>query len=344
MYLTDNSTLTLGQTAHALTFIYTDSLLNNKTLLIKGWAGSNYTSGVSGTGGKIYTTDSLLSYQLDRMRFVNPSDLQNYYTVQLAGQTVNSIANSRELVPKDNTVSSPTNYSNVTISNATTSGGSWTGSGTAASPYVFTPSADDAVVAYTDIQTKLAESGGNVRITTSRLNGTKAGSIIVNNTITATNSSSASARTLSLLARNNVVVYKDIVLTGSGYSSPTAHPVPNLLIQADVNDVVIQAGLKLNGTDQSVSSDTVANGGDVTLNAAGRVRIATNGYIESKGANNTTTGVGGNGGKVTLNGTNGVSVLSYINTTAGATGGTTNLTLSRPGTLVIETANTSPGF
>ena len=54
-------------------------------LLIKGWAGSNYTSGVSGTGGKIYTTDSLLSYQLDRMRFVNPSNSsENFYSVQLA--------------------------------------------------------------------------------------------------------------------------------------------------------------------------------------------------------------------------------------------------------------------
>jgi len=102
MYLTDNSTLTLGQTPHALTFIYIDSLLNNKTLLINGWAGSSYTAGnASGTGGKIYTTDSILSYQLDRMKFVNTADSKNYYTVQLAGQTVNSIANSRELVPKD---------------------------------------------------------------------------------------------------------------------------------------------------------------------------------------------------------------------------------------------------
>jgi len=200
------------------------------------------------------------------------------------------------------------------------------------------------VLSFTEIQTRLAESGGNVQITTSRTGGTKAGSIIVNNTITATNSSSVNPRTLSLLARNNVVVYKDIILTGSGYSSPRPNPVPNLLIQTDVNDIVIQAGLKLNGTDQSVSSDTVANGGDVTLTAAGRVRIAANGYIESKGANNTGSGVGGNGGKVTLNGTNGVSILSYINTTAGARAGTTDLTLSRPGTLVIETANTNPGF
>ena len=46
---------------------------------------------------------------------------------------------------------------------------------------VFTPSADDAVVAYTEIQTKLAESGGNVQIITTRSGGTKAGSIIVNN-------------------------------------------------------------------------------------------------------------------------------------------------------------------
>ena len=217
-------------------------LLNNKTLLINGWAGSNYTDGnASGTGGKIYTTDSLLSYQLDRMRFVNPSDLQNYYTVQLAGQTVNSIANSRELVPKDNTVSSPTNYSNVTISNAATSGGAWTGSGTVESPYVFTPSADDAVVSYAEIQSRLALSDGNVQITTTRSGGIKAGSIIVNSIISGTNSSSVNTRTLSLLANNNVVVYKDIILTGSGYSSPKPNPVPNLLIQTDVNDIVVQA-------------------------------------------------------------------------------------------------------
>jgi hypothetical protein len=205
MYLTDNSSISLGQTAHTLTFIKTDSLLINKTLLINGWAGSSYTAGnASGTGGKIYTTDSLLSYQLDRMRFVNPSDLQNYYTVQLPTQTVNSIANSRELVPKNSTTVNPTNYSNVTISNATTTGGAWTGNGSILTPYVFTPSADDAVVSYSEIQSKLAEPGGNVQITTSRSGGTKAGSIIVNNIISATNSSSVTTRTLSLLARHNI--------------------------------------------------------------------------------------------------------------------------------------------
>ncbi|NDB59727.1 hypothetical protein EB001_14965, partial [bacterium] len=347
MYLTDNSTLTLGQTPHALTFIYTDSLLNNKTLLINGWAGSSYTAGnASGTGGKIYTTDSLLSYQLDRMRFVNAADNLKYYTVQLNSQTVGSFNNAKELVPKDNTTDLPTGYSNVTISSDATSGGTWSGTGTVANPYVFTPSTDDAVVSYAEIQSKLALSDGNVQITTSRSGGTKAGSIIVNSIISGTNSSSVNTRTLSLLARNNVVVYKDIVLTGSGYATSSPYPVPNLVMQADVNDIVVQAGLKLNGTNQS-QADTVANGGDVTLTAVGRVRIAANGYIQANGAANTSTNsaaVGGNGGTVTLNGLGGISILSYINSINGKRGsGTTDSTLSRPGTLILNTNNASPG-
>ena len=144
------------------------------------------------------------------------------------------------------------------------------------------------------------------------------------------------------------MVYKDIVLSGSGYGSSTAYPVPNLVIQADLNDVVLQAAIKSNATTQAVTNDTTAHGGDITLVAtAGRVVIASNGYIESKGAPNThaTGAVGGNGGLVTLNGNNGVSILGNITTTNGARlAAGTDYTLSRPGTLVINTANTNPGF
>ena len=347
MYITDNSTMTLGQTSHTITFVKMDSLLNKKTLMINGWSGDYGLGTTSGTLGKFITNDSLLSYQLDQIKFSNASDNSNaYYAVQISG--------TKELVPKSSIVSNPTGYSNVSISSAATTASlnagvdGWTGTGTVSDPYIYKPPTDESNVNYSDIQTKIASSSGNVQIWTSRSGGTKSGSIVVNYPISSTNSANTSARTLSLFARSNVVVYKDIILSGSGYGSSIAYPVPNLLMQADLNDVVVQAALKSNATAQSVTNDTTANGGDITLTAtAGRVMIASNGYIESKGAANThaTGPVGGNGGLVTLNGYNGVSILGNITTTNGARlAAGTDYSLSRPGTLVINTANTNPGF
>ena len=55
--------------------------------------------------------------------------------------------------------------------------------------------------------------------------------------------------------------------------------------------------------------------------------------------------LGGNGGLVTLNGFNGVSILGNITTTNGARlAAGTDYSLSRPGTLVLNTTNTSPGL
>ena len=346
LYITDNSTITLGQTDHTVRFVKSDSLLNKKTLLINGWVGDYGLGTTSGTLGKLITNDSLLSYQLDQIKFVNVTDNQNYYVVQLPS--------TKELVPKSSIITSPTDHSNVSISSAATTAAvnagvdGWLGTGTAADPYIYKPPTDESNVNYIDLQDKIKSSAGNVQIWTSRAGGTKSGTIVVNYPITSTNIANASSRTLSLLARSNVVVYKDIVLSGSGNSGGVAYPVPNVLMQADLNDVVLQAGLKLNGTTQAITNDTTANGGDIILTAtAGRVMIASNGYLESKGAPNThaTGAVGGNGGMVTLNGYNGVSILGNITTTNGARlGAGTDYSLSRPGTLVINTANTNPGF
>src|SRR5688572_23856752 len=67
--------------------------------------------------------------------------------------------------------------SNVAISAAATTGGTWSGGTTG--PYTFTPNADNANIINTDIQNRLAGLSGfaaaNVTIVTSNAVGTQAG-------------------------------------------------------------------------------------------------------------------------------------------------------------------------
>ena len=124
---------------------------------------------------------------------------------------------TKELVPKLS-ITSPTGYSNVMISSAATTASvnalvdGWTGTGTVQDPFIYKPPSDESNILFSDLQTKIATSAGNVQIWTSRANGTKSGTIVVNYPISATNSTVATSKTVSLFARSNVVVYKDIIL------------------------------------------------------------------------------------------------------------------------------------
>ena len=78
-------------------------------------------------------------------------------------------------------------HTNINISSSASSGGTWTGNGTVATPWVFTPNSDNVNIKFDDIQTKIIGSNGYVTIKTNYSSGTKSGAIFVNNTIAATN-------------------------------------------------------------------------------------------------------------------------------------------------------------
>jgi hypothetical protein len=181
--------------------------------------------------------------------------------------------------------------------------------------------------------------GYNVKISTSNLNGRQTGTIISNAPFAASNVSTA-INNLYIYAKDNLVLYQNITLNNNA----STNPVTRVDFKSDANDVVLQAGLILNAKEENTTT-SAATGGEVNLTAtSGKVRVYKNGYIESKGANNIGSGNGGNGGSVSLIGTNGVSIFGNITTTNGTRGAArTDYTNSRPGTLTISN-NTSGAF
>ena len=335
LYLTANSAINLGSSSHTITFTSVDALLDNKELIINGWQGS-YTdtsdanTKLGGTGGKIlFLNDTLLGYQLDQIKFIDPSNSQNYYAIQYKS--------NKYLVPLrtayagadglDN--STATKYSNVSLSTSNTVGVSISGEATPS--VIYTPIQDNANIKISEIVTFL-NAGKSVKVVSDNASGRQTGTIVVNASLSSTLNTGSTANTLALNGRGNIVVYQNITLTNNA----STNPVPNIDFKSDSSDVVIQAGLILNAKQQSTTT-TGINGGTVSLTAFGKVRVYANGYIESKGANNTSSGAGGDGGRINLTGTDGISIFGNINTTNGwRNNNSSDLTLSKPGTLVIS--------
>ena len=94
-------------------------------------------------------------------------------------------------------------HSNITINTTATSGGAWAGSGTDASPYIFTPTAATSNILNTELQTKLNAANGNVIINTQYTAGTT-----IKNSVTPFSSSITKAYSskLSMWNQNNATV------------------------------------------------------------------------------------------------------------------------------------------
>ena len=333
-YVTNSgSTLTLSSSSHSIIFNNSDNSFVTNYLLIKGSSG-NFAGGSAGSGGKIQFTNSQTNLQLDRFLFYNNNGKEHYAT-QLNTTPF-------EIVPGNDKSTSFTGYANINISNLSSTPGSWGGSGTLASPFVFTPSpaTDNININFADIQNRIVLSDGYVTINTDYTNGTKAGAIFINNAITASNATSTK-RVLTFSAKKYIYVNQSITLSSSSTSGSV---VPEINISSD--SIYINAAVTANGTNTSTSASKAANGGAITLNsAAGIVKIATTGSLESKGTNNTNTSVGslgGDGGVVSILGQNGLTILGNINTSNGySNGNTATLNLSRPGTLIVSTTNST---
>ena len=321
------STLTLGSGVHSLQFANSDNSFVNNTLLIKNWAG---TFGGSGSAGKIKFTNSQIATQLERFRFDDPGA-----TARNAIQI--SSSPDFEMVPGD--APTTTNYSNLNISSAATSGGSWFGS--SSTGWTFNISADNANILVGDIMTKLTESNGNVTLNTSRSGGKQTGAVFFSSAGTLTNTNS-SARTLNVTAQNYIAVNQPLSFTTDGAAGSTA-VVPSINFNSDA--IYINAAIKLNAAASSNNGTTAASGGNISLTATNLVSIATTGSIEAKGANNLISGdnsKGGNGGLVSITGPNGISILGNINTNSGYSSGlSSTVNLSRPGKLIVSTNNST---
>lgn len=173
---------------------------------------------------------------------------------------------------------------NVTIQNAATSGGSFNG----ASPNVFTPNADNAVVDRNTIEASL-NGGTSVTITTGTT-GTQAGNITVQDTITKT---AGGAATLTLTATAATGVVSLLAAISSTVGALT----------------VTMSGLRID-----VGANITTNGGNINFNSP---TALTAGVTLNTGAGNTTFAS-------TLNGAQALAINSTGTTTfTGIVGGTT---------------------
>uniref|UniRef100_UPI00404B3F38 beta strand repeat-containing protein n=1 Tax=Candidatus Nanopelagicus sp. TaxID=2518620 RepID=UPI00404B3F38 len=331
-----SSTLSLRGTG-VITFGSVGLLLDYKRLTILGWQG-NYgetsTAGpTSATGSRVKFASMLSSYQLDQFWFNDGTN--NYYALQLSD-------GSFEIIPGQDVLLYPRAFSNIIINTLATTGGSWN----ASAPWVFTVSADNANIKYTDLQTKLGT--GSVTINTSNATGTQMGSVILNagaNTLTAYNNGSTS-RSFTINANSDITITSGINLTTlntSSFTSLVGWPSAGLNLTSTTGNITIVGAIAT--TPATVNTYNGVGygglGGSVVINAAGVVNIS--GVITTNGGGNNLNNYyagsgGGNGGDVSITGTGGVKISNTINSYNGANS-RYQYQNGKPGNLTISTDN-----
>jgi hypothetical protein len=237
---------------------------------------------------------------------------------------------------------------NVTVSTGNTANGSW--SGGTAGPYVFTPSANGAVILNTDIVNRLTGAGGytkgNVTVTTSCNSCSEAGNITISNVITAANTNSV-VPTLAFNAANNITVTANINLTGAtGAAAAFGFPATAASVggfganitfvtsgsgsvtidSTAAATIITTGGTGGAGNNQSVNGAAGGTAGIITINAAGTFYM--------KNANSVLTANGGTGGAASGGGGGG---------TAGAIGNANNISITGNGGISLAGNLTATG-
>ena len=329
--VSSSSELVLGAGSHVVQFSDAGTFSFTR-LIIKGWEGVYSGSGSAGTAGQVFVGNGtvLSREQLDQIQFVD-SNNESYYAVQLG---------TGEVVPGVGTLANPTGHSNIQVTSAATSGGSWTVSGTGTSTvHTFTPSADNANINVSDIRNRLIGSGttkGSVKLVTTNVGvGTQVGNVNFVASVSASNIGSDRYK-LEVDAGGDIVVTGSISLRGDSWDN-------NLNYGYDVDfsavgNVLLNSSLNTSGESASTSSLVYSNAGNVLIEAGGYVRVG--GSILSSGGSNSSsvTRVNSDGGTVSISGAGGVTMSSDIitfNGYNGTSGYGTN------GSITISSGNTS---
>ena len=106
-------------------------------------------------------------------------------------------------------------FSNITINTSATANGTWTGSGTLASPWLFTPTATTSNILNTDLNTKL--SSGHVKIVTNYSTGTGTsgfGTVTFASAVTGTSANSTD-KTFTIIAQNTITISASLILNSN---------------------------------------------------------------------------------------------------------------------------------
>jgi autotransporter-associated beta strand protein len=320
------SSISLGAGVHGLRFSGA-GVYDFKMLTIKGWQGVYGTPGSSGTAGKVYvgTSAGLNRERLDQMRFYNSTGPATHYCLQLS---------TGELVAGAN-ISLVTAHSNIRITNNATSNGVWNN---VSSVYTFTPTADNANISYTELQSYLQNY--SVEIKTSRAAGTQVGSVVFDAGVSANkNSSSGSAFIFTITSGGEVQFNSSLSLRNNFY---TYSPGYNVVVNAG-GSVRVGGVLDVSGYSNADGYNTFPSPGSVSMVVGGDLVMSGTGQVLSKGINNMYSsmnnangGVGGLqsyvvsggidlqvGSVLNAGGGNGYNTSSYV--TTGGTGGSISL-------------------
>jgi hypothetical protein len=173
-----------------------------------------------------------------------------------------------------------TNNVNITVASATTSGGTWSGTGlTESNPYIFTPSGTaTATISSSELAT-LISTKPYVTITTvssSVLTCTGTGIVTFSGAITST-SSLTSVRKFTVLATSNIIVNSSINLTTTFASGNETFKPANIIFTSTNGNITINASIT---TTPSISNSTtlttyVAGGNIYLTSSAGVISITT---------------------------------------------------------------------
>jgi len=188
---------------------------------------------------------------------------------------------------------------NVLIGDFSTEGGDFSGG----NPDIFTPSADDAKILPTDIESAL-NAGTSVTITTGTT-GSQQGNITVGVTINRTTGSNA---TLTLDAANKIAVNSDIINDSSNPLNVVLSAGGDISVGRSVSISTKGGDIKFTSTNGSIASfgdlnsSNDSTGGNIILNAATKVLAST---IDAKGASGS--------GEIRISG----SEIDFANTVSG---------------------------
>ena len=267
MQLPLSSTLALGSGDHTISFASAANF-EFEQLTITGWQGT-YGANTSGTNGKLKvgTSQVLTGQQIDALRFLNSADNELYFAVQKS---------DGEVVPGTIVSGNETGHSNIEITTAATTGGTWN----AAAPWVFTPNSDNVNIKNTDIQTKL--NSGDVTIVTNNTYGTQSGVVNILTSISSTNSNTA-GRSFTIEANDDITVSGNLHL----HAANNNYHGKNIVLRSTQGNIQVNNQLYTYQTGSINMGSNPKSAGNITLDAvSGWVRVANT--IDTRGGRNQT--------------------------------------------------------
>lgn len=175
-----------------------------------------------------------------------------------------------------------TGHVNITVGTATTTGGTWAGTGDIGSPYTFTPNGTyTATIKNTDLATAIS-TYAYVQITTASVNGSSSGTVIFETSVNSTSSLIASnypIRKFIVTAYSTITASNSIALTTSLITGNENFNSSNIEFTSQAGNIIIKSTLS---TSPSVSFSTAlskgVSGGGISLTAsAGTISITSSG-------------------------------------------------------------------